>query len=142
MIALVSGVVVGAVVAAAAILGESSKDADANESLIVGSSTDPDATLEPTGFPPDHLITRLLEPPEATHLEIDLATLPRFAEHDGVDVWSASNTFGSPCLRPTSSTTWPYLSVSLHPPPPTASSRVAPSGDEPSRREAAVCCSA
>lgn len=98
MIALVSGVVLGAVIAAAAILGESSKDAGANEALIVGPSTDPDATLEPTGIPPDHLITRLLEPPEATHLEIDLATLPGFGEHDGVDVWPASNAFGSPCL--------------------------------------------
>ena len=64
-----------------------------------------DATLRPTGVAPDELILRLLEPPEAAHLEIDLPTLRGFGAHDGVDVWSATNAFGSSCIiaihRPT-----------------------------------------
>lgn len=84
IIALVIGVVVGSIIATAA--------------LIVEPSVDADATLHPTGRPPDELIVRLLELPEAAHLEIDLATLRGFGEHDGVDVWSASNALGSSCL--------------------------------------------
>jgi hypothetical protein len=99
IIALAIGVVVGSVVATAAFIVEPSTDAaDATPPGMVEPSGDAGATLEPTGVPPDELILRLLEPPEATHLEIDLATLRGFGEHDGVDVWSASNAFGSPCL--------------------------------------------
>jgi hypothetical protein len=31
-------------------------------------------------------------------LDIDLASLRGFGEHDGVDIWSASNALGSSCL--------------------------------------------
>ena len=98
IITLVVGVVVGAVVATAAILVEPPTDSAPDAALIVGPSTDADATLEPTGIPPDELVLRLLAPPEATHLEMDLATLRGFGEHDGIDVWTAYSTFGSPCI--------------------------------------------
>jgi hypothetical protein len=98
IITLVGGVLVGAVVATAAILIEPATDPDAAAALIVAPSTDADATLQPTGIPPDDLVLRLLEPPEATHLEMDLATLRGFGEHDGIDVWTAYSTFGSPCI--------------------------------------------
>lgn len=41
---------------------------------------------------------RLLEPPEATELELDLTTLRGFGAYDGVELWSATNAFGSSCL--------------------------------------------
>ena len=91
IIALVLGAAVGLVVA------------------TVGSTLAPyaraDATLQPTGVPPDELILRLLEPPESAHWEIDLVTLRGFGAHDGFEIWSASNAFGSSCIvaihRPT-----------------------------------------
>jgi hypothetical protein len=98
IIALGIGVIVGVAVATAAFIVEPSTDADATAPGIAEPSGDADATLERTGIPPDELTLRLLEPPEAAHLEMDLTTLRGFGDHDGVDMWSASNAFGSPCL--------------------------------------------
>ena len=58
----------------------------------------PDATLNPTGEEPDDLVLRLLAPPEATELEIDLSTLRAFGPFAELELWAAVNAFDSPCL--------------------------------------------
>ena len=58
----------------------------------------PDATLHPTGDEPDDLVLRLLAPPEATELEIDLSTLRSFGPFAELELWAAVNAFDSPCL--------------------------------------------
>jgi hypothetical protein len=82
-IALIIGIICGPVVATAASTQEPSACAD--------------ATLQLTAFPPDEQVLRLLEPPEAAHLEIDLATLRGLGAHDRVDIWSATDPLGSSC---------------------------------------------
>jgi hypothetical protein len=64
-------VVLGSVVAGAACIVEPSMEAD--------------ATLQPTGSPPDPLIPGMLQPPETADSDIALASLRGFGEHDGVD---------------------------------------------------------
>lgn len=84
VLALTVGVIIGGSVAVAAVTR--------------GSDARPDATLQATGTPPDELVLRVLEPPEAEHLEIDLDTLRSFGTHEGIELWSASNAFGSSCV--------------------------------------------
>lgn len=67
----------------------------------------PDAVLHPTGDEPDEQLLELLEgegapatasTPGASEMQIEPSTLRAFGTYREVEVWSATNTFGSPCV--------------------------------------------
>ncbi|MFB7890988.1 hypothetical protein ACFC1I_02135 [Microbacterium sp. NPDC056044] len=74
---------------------------------VVGFPRPPDAVMRPTGAEPDDQLLTLLaaegQPlrPDiegASEMQIDLSTLHAFGTYSDIEVWSAVNTFGSPCL--------------------------------------------
>ncbi len=75
--------------------------------VAVTSDPPPDAVMRPTGDVPDIVLLRLLagegqprpdDAPGASEMQIDLTTLRAFGTYLEVEVWSATNAFGSPCL--------------------------------------------
>ncbi|GAA1991511.1 hypothetical protein [Microbacterium pumilum] len=85
--------------------------------VILVSGPRPDATMQPTGDDPDGDLLSLMESEGSEfdftprpgfgggEMEIDLSTLEGFGTFQGIELWSAVNAFGSPCLiavhRPT-----------------------------------------
>lgn len=102
VLALTVGVVIGGTVAVAAVTR--------------GPAAQPDATLQPTRVLPDALVLRVLEPPEAEHLEIDLNTLRNFGTQEGIEIWSAVNALGSSCIIAIHRETEDVLGASCVPP--------------------------
>jgi len=74
---------------------------------VVAWEPPPDAVMHPTGAEPDDALLTLLaaEGPRPgpntegiSDMQIDLSTLRAFGTYLEVEVWSATNVFGSPCL--------------------------------------------
>lgn len=65
--------------------------------VLIVSPRHPDAVMRQTAAEPDGLVRGLVAG-EAAWVEIDLSTLRAYGSFRGLEIWSGTDTFGSPCL--------------------------------------------
>jgi hypothetical protein len=97
--------------------------------IVLTSGPRPDATLHRTTAEADPGVQQLVRN-EAPWLEIDGSTLRSYGSYLGLELWSAQNAFGSPCLLAMQRSTRNLNEVDCAPPPAELFIDVSSWGDE------------